>query len=149
MNFAKTYLIGIFLGLASLFFTESNVYAQKYTLQLTPQWQQLGNKCFSCGSAFFVIHNEAFPRNGWYYSYVYVWSNSFDSRGVLTNTYITRPKIFMRTWQGEVQMASSHYFLAYPQNAYTGFNGWNLLFTVWSRQPGAVYVLKIEGLEDY
>jgi hypothetical protein len=145
----KTYLLGLLIAVGALFASTTTSTAQRHVIELTPQWQQVGQKCFSCGSAFFLIHNEAVPRNGWYYSYVYVWSNSFDSRGTLTNTYITRPRIFMRTWQGEMKLSSSQYFLAYPQNNYTGFNGWNLMFTVWSRQPGSTYILKFDGLDDY
>ena len=148
MKSFKTYLLGLFLMMGALFASTSAVNAQ-YTVNLTPSWQQVGQKCFSCGSAHFLIYNETVPRNGWYYSYVYVWSNSYDSRGTLTNTYITRPRISMLTWQGEMELASSYYFLAYPQNDAVGFNGWNLMFTVWSSQPGSQYVLRFDALDDY
>jgi hypothetical protein len=123
--------------------------AQNYSAPLTAQWSQIGNKCFSCGSAYFMIYRESQPRSGWYYSYVYVWSNSYDSRGTLTNTYITRPQIWMTdSWGNNVQqLASSHYFLAAPQSS--DFNGWNLLFTVWSTSPTAGFTLQFDGIDDY
>ena len=118
-------------------------------LALTSSWQQVGQKCLACGSAYFMIFRESTPRNGWYYSYVYVWSNSFDSRGVLTTTYITNPRIWMLdSWGNKTQrLASNKYYLAAPQCA--SFNGWNLMFTVWSTSPTSGYLLELDALDDY
>jgi len=59
---------------------------------LTPQWQQIGEKCTDCGSAFFMIYRSLIPSaSGQYEAYVYAWSNSFDGYGNSVTTYISRP----------------------------------------------------------
>ena len=142
----KTYLIGMLVVLGGLFSTDA---VSQQSVQLNSSWQQVGQKCFACGSAYFMIYRESTPRNGWYYSYVYVWSNSYDSRGILTNTYITRPRIWMLdSWGNKTQqLVSSQYYLAAPQSV--NFNGWNLMFTMWSTSPTSGYRLEFDALDDY
>lgn len=118
---------------------------------LTPQWQQVGTKCYDCGSAFFMLHRSPTPTSsGLYESYVYAWSNSFDVYGNAVTTYISRPRVYGIDVYGRkipTPIITMEYHLASPQTP--SFNGWNFVFYLYSSNPSQRYILEFDYLDNY
>lgn len=148
MKFLKRLWIGLLLALAVAFASPAE--AQR-TVALTPQWQQVGQKCVDCGSAFFMVYRSAFPNQlGQYEAYVYVWSNSFNRNGIAVATYVSRPRIYaVDAWGRRFPnpIVSMEYHLASPQSS--SFNGWNLMFYLYSPSPNQGYLLEFDYLDNY
>ena len=118
---------------------------------LTPQWQQIGAKCYDCGSALFMLYRSPAPNaSGQYETFVYVWSNSFDAYGNAVTTYISRPRIYGIDAYGRKvanPIVTMEYHLAGPKTA--SFNGWNLMFYLYSPTPNQSYLLEFDYLDNY
>lgn len=136
--------MSIFLSLGFSQTTEAQT-----QLRLTTEWQQVGNTCYACGSALFLAYKDYTPdENGYYWTYIYVWSNSYDKYGYLVTTYINSPRISSPDAYGNLQtIIKSPYYLAEP--ATNGFHGWNLMYSMYSYNPNQVYYLDFINLEDY
>lgn len=148
MTFLRNILISFFIVTALVL--SSNIYAQQQLL-LSPNWQQVGQKCEGCGSALFMIYRNSTPNSiGRYEAYVYVWSNSFDDIGNAISTYISKPRVYAVDFNGNRSMfpiISIEYHLAKP--TCSSFNGWNLLFYLHSSNPMQLYILEFDYLGGF
>ena len=152
INLHKSLCVRLMLIFVFTFTLSLNCFSQnKYTILPNAHWQQVEKQCKGCGSAFFMLYRNPMPNKfGQYESYVYVWSNSFNKNGIAVSTYITRPRIYILDFNGfrfPNPIASSEYHLARPSSK--TFNGWNLIFYLYSPIPNQIYVLEFDAIDDY
>lgn len=147
MKLLKRLWVGLLLLAAFAFAKPAEA---QHSITLTPQWQQVGQTCSDCGSAFFMVYRRPNPnRYGQYESYVYVWSNSYNRAGTIVTTYVSSPRIYATDMYGNKSgpIVSMAYHLASP--ASSTFNGWNLMFYLYSPFPNTNYILEFDYLDNY
>lgn len=148
MKLLKRLWVGLLL-LAAFAFAKP-VEAQ-HSVTLTPNWQQVGQTCRDCGSAYFMLYRRPSPnRYGQYESYVYVWSNSYNRAGTIVPTYVSGPKVYAADMYGRISgqpIVVMAYHLASPPSG--SFDGWNLMFYLYSPYPNTKYILTFDYLDNY
>lgn len=144
MTFKKIILIALFAFIAS-------VVSAQYSVEPSSIWKQVGRSCAGCGSFFLREYKEPLPdANGVYWTYFYVWSNSYNEKGFIASTFIENINIYAIDFYGrrsEYPLVSSQYFLAHPQGEY--FDGWNIIAYMYSSLPNQRYVIEFSSINDY
>jgi len=116
-----------------------NTYSNEYkTLVdrngLTYDWGTYGSACYGCASFYVKIMRDVYPINGMYTYYVFFFSNSYDTYGYLSGTYITGINISKINNLGYFQnITFIDYFLVNQKTDY--FDGINLAATFYSNSP--------------
>lgn len=106
------------------------------------KWIESNPTCPGCGSFFTMIVDEKTQaKNGYYYFYVYLWSNSYYGNTYAASSYVKNIEIFFINADGlEMSVINFTYALIPPKSNY--FNGWFQLAYLYNTHPNQTIRIK-------
>lgn len=100
-------------------------------------WVESNTTCAGCGSFYVMIVNEKTKaKDGYYYMYVYLWSNSYYSNGYTASSYIKNINIYFTDGVRDYPAISFQYALVPPKSEY--FNGWYQIAYLYHTYPNQI-----------
>lgn len=105
-------------------------------------WIQSNPTCAGCGSFFVMVVNEKYQaKNGYYYSYIYLWSNSYFPNSYASSSYIKNIEVFFVDNLGrDIPIINFNYALVPPKS--NDFDGWFQLAYLYSVSPNQTIKIK-------
>jgi hypothetical protein len=86
-------------------------------------WVESNTTCAGCGSFYAMVVNEKVrAKDGYYYMYVYLWSNSYYANGYTASSYIKHINFFFTDGVRDYPAINFQYVLVPPKSL--DFNGW-------------------------
>lgn len=111
-------------------------------------WWMCGITCPGCASLYTKIMRTAYPEYGKYAYYVYFYSNSYTTYGLLAGTYLTGVNIYRTDAPGiKSNILYIDYVLINPKTAY--FDGVNLGATFYSVSPDDLILITWQSAAVY
>jgi hypothetical protein len=104
-------------------------------------WVQSNPTCAGCGSFFvMVVDEKTKAKDGHYYSYVYLWSNSYYTTSYAASSYIKNIQLFFVYGDKEYKAVEFNYALVPPKS--NDFNGWFQLAYLYNSKLGVPIKIK-------
>lgn len=93
-------------------------------------WEMVGNKCYNCASFYIKTMRSTNDENGYYTYYIFLFSNSYDKYGYLTNTYLKQVNIYSNAMNEKIShIYQTDYVLIKKKDEKTNFDGVEIFFT--------------------
>jgi hypothetical protein len=134
----KKILLSLLLLLTISFSTMSQTITHVDRNGNSYDWKLFGNACYGCASFYVKVDRTLYKQSdGFFYFYIYLYSNSFHSNGYLTSTYITNINIYSIENNTNSLIMGPFWSLVPPKNQ--NFDGVYNIATLKSRNPQQIW----------
>jgi hypothetical protein len=93
-------------------------------------WEMIGDKCYNCASFYIKTMRSTNPENGYYTYYIFLFSNSYDRDGYLSNTYLKNVDVYTNRQNEEnFHLYHTNYILINKKDEISGYDGVQVFLT--------------------